>query len=401
MTLKVIETHKGEEGKMIVTMKMRDEETGAEVEISTFGATILSIRVGDKRRVIRDVVLGFEGVGSGGWEKGNVPFLGSTVGRFCNRIGGARFMLDGVEHKLEGNHRGGESTLHGGTRGFHCRTWEIDGSRTGAVCGSHSTVSMVLVSEDGEMGFPGTIECRAEFTLDHLRRQTGGGEGTAGSEECPRLTVSFEARTVDGKSTVVNMTNHVYLNLRGEGNGDVLGHVLKLGASRFTPVGSSESLIPTGEVTKVEGTEVDFWSSPRAIGERIAETHGGIGLDHNFVIDGWKDGGGQKKEMRFAARVEEPETGRVVEVHTTQPGIQVYTGFWLDVENGKGGKRYTRWNGLCLETQHFPDSPNKPQFPTTVLRPGERYHEVTSFTFSTLQGGQPDIPRADSDVVWV
>jgi aldose 1-epimerase len=205
--------------------------------------------------------------------------------------------------------------------------------------------------------------------------------------------VEYEAATLDGRTTVINMTNHVYLNLRGAGNGDVLGHVLQIAASRVTAVDSPHTLIPTGVLTDVAGTELDF-RTPRRIGDRIAAAHDGVGYDHNFVLDGWIDRVHQKETttarrrainpMRFAARVQEPESGRQLEVTTTQPGLQLYTGCWLDT-TGKGGQHYGRWSGLCLETQHFPDSPNRPEFPTTVLRPGEVYHEVTTFTFSTFQ----------------
>jgi aldose 1-epimerase len=282
-------------------------------------------------------------------------FFGSLVGRYGNRIGGGRFTLDGTVYTLPRNN--GPNTLHGGPRGFDKVLWagrEIPGPGGPAV-------ELTYVSPDGEQGFPGTLRTRVVYSLDE--------EGA--------LRIEYEA--VTDKPTVVNLTNHAYFNLAGPGEGDILGHELFIDADRFTAVGPG--LIPTGELRRVEGTPFDF-RRPTAIGARIdakdAQLELGGGYDHTFVLNG------EAGTLRLVARVLEPRSGRVLEVLTTEPGVQLYTGNFLDGSVvGRGGRAYGRRSGFCLETQHYPDSPNQPSFPSTVLRPGETYRSTTVYRLTT------------------
>jgi aldose 1-epimerase len=281
--------------------------------------------------------------------KGN-PFFGPIVGRYANRIAHAKFSLDGKEYTLTKND--GDNTLHGGPNGFHNQLWTAHIIPDG--------VELKYLSKDGEEGYPGNLSVTVKYTLK-------------GNE----LNIDYSATT--DKDTVLNLTNHSYFNLAGQGNGTILGDELKLNASRFTPVDSG--LIPTGELKPVAGTPFDF-TKPHTVGERINANDeqlrlGHNGYDHNFVIDG----GG--KELKEAAEVYDPASGRVLTVLTTQPGVQFYTANFLDGSiKGKGGKAYPRNAALCLETQHFPDSPNQPDFPTTVLKPGSEFHSTTIYRFS-------------------
>jgi aldose 1-epimerase len=325
-------------------------ESGMIVQIMTYGGIITSLRVPDREGNLGDVVLGYDSLD--GYLTRN-PYFGCIVGRFANRIAGGRFALDGVDYQLAVNN--GPNHLHGGLVGFDKRVWRAATGRSdGAIC-----LALSYLSRDGEENYPGNLYVTVTYTL--MRDNA--------------LRISYRART--DKPTILNLTNHTYFNLAGVG--DILDHEVMINADRFTPV--NEALIPTGDLQPVEGTPLDF-RQPMRIGARINDPHEQIaragGYDHNFVVNGTPG------ELRLAARVYEPTRGRVLEVRTTEPGVQFYTGNFLDgTISGKGGVVYARRSGLCLETQHFPDSPNQPTFPSTVLRPGENFHSTTVFTFST------------------
>ncbi len=315
---------------------------GVTARVTTFGARLTELHVPDRHGRTADVVLGFDNLAQ---YLGKEPHLGCTVGRVANRIANGRFRLDGVEYTLERNN--GPHNLHSGTRGYDKVVWRAE-PRGGA----EPAVAFRHVCPDMADGFPGTLSVEVLYTL------------TAANE----LRIDYTATT--DKPTIVNLTNHSYFNLRGAGNGDILDHVLTLAASRYTPV--DDTLIPTGEIRDVRGTPYDF-TTPRRIGERIAEV--GRGYDLNYVIDA--DG-----SPAFAARVHEETSGRVMEVFATQPGVQFYTGNFLDGSVVGIGGAYRRHYGLCLETQHYPDSINRPEFPSVILRPGEVYRHTTIHRFS-------------------
>lgn len=315
------------------------------VEVINYGGIIRSIVVPDSSGVPGDIVHGFEDLGG---YLGAHPWFGTVVGRYASRIAGGRFKLDGVEYKLAQND--GANHLHGGVRGFDRALWDAKMS--------DSSLILSYTSRDGEEGYPGNLTATVAYTVSHH------GE----------LIIDYEAST--DKPTVVNLTNHTYFNLAC--SGDILGHELTLHASYFTP--ARGDLIPTGEIASVEGTPMDF-RSPTRIGERIDSRYeqiiGGRGYDCNWVIDG------QTGKPRPAAEVYDPSSGRELEVSTTQPGVQFYTGNLLDGSLHGKGRVYGRRSGLCLETQHYPNSPNQPLFPSTVLRPGGVYREKTIFRFSS------------------
>lgn len=325
---------------------------GVKVSITNYGGAIVAILAPDRQGRTADVVLGFD---TAEGYLGQHPYFGVIVGRYANRIARARFKLDGVEYRLAANE--GQNHLHGGQRGFDKVYWEAR-----EVAGSEGpALELSYLSKDGEEGYPGNLSVRVVYSL------SDAGE----------LRVDYYATT--DKATVLNLTNHSYFNLAGEGSGDILDHVLTLYASRFTPI--TKDLIPTGEFRSVEGTPFDF-RKPTPIGARIdandEQIRFGGGYDHNFVLD---SGGGQMPML--AARVVEPNSGRVLEILTTEPGIQFYTGNFLDGSvKGKGGKTYPKRSGFCLETQHFPDSPNQPSFPSTVLRPGQEFRSTTIYRFA-------------------
>lgn len=337
-------------GAAVEVFTLKDEKL--EVQIATYGGEVLSIKVPDRDGKVADVVLGFD-TPAGYYENSNsksAAFFGPIVGRYANRIAHAKFTLDGKEYTLAKNN--GDNSLHGGPTGFHNRMW------AGKII--PDGVELTYLSKDGEEGYPGNLSVAVRYTVK-------------GNE----LKIEYGATT--DKDTVLNLTNHSYFNLAGQGNGTILQEQLQLNASRFTPVDSG--LIPTGELKPVAGTPFDF-VKPHTVGERInaddEQIKLGHGYDHNFVIDG----GG--KALTKAAEVYDSGSGRVLEVLTTEPGVQFYTSNFLDgLIKGKQGIAYPRNGALCLETQHFPDSPNHPAFPTTQLKPGEKFHSVTVFRFST------------------
>ena len=324
---------------------------GMEIRATNYGGIIVSLRVPDKKGNLDDIALGFDDL------KGylaNTPYFGAIIGRYGNRIAKGKFTLDGKEYTLARNN--GPNSIHGGLKGFNQVAWQAEPFQSPVGVG----IILSYTSKDGEEGYPGNLKTKVTYTL------TGKNE----------WIIDYEA--VTDKATPVNLTEHTYFNLAGEGKGDVLGHILQLNASRFTPV--DQSLIPTGELRPVKSTPLDF-TQPTAIGARIDADYEqlrlGRGYDHNFVIDR-KD-----SDPVLAARVKEPTSGRVLEVYTTEPGVQLYTGNFLDgTITGKGGHVYKQRFGFCLETQHFPDSPNHPDFPTTILRPGRTYHSRTIYKMS-------------------
>jgi len=322
--------------------------SGMKVKITNYGGIIVSIETPDREGKPGDVVLGYDNLE--GYLTKN-PFFGCLVGRYGNRIGKARFSLSGVEYKLAANN--GQNHLHGGLKGFDKQVWQAKALEAG------NGIELKYLSKDGEEGYPGNLSVTVTYTLS----------------DDNGLRIDYLATT--DKETVLNLTNHSYFNLAGEG--DILGHEMMIDADRFTPVDSE--LITTGELRPVAGTPLDFLK-PTAIGARIDSTDQqvvfGKGYDHNFVLN-HKAG-----EMGLAARVYDPKSGRQLEVLTTEPGVQFYTGNFLDgTITGKGGSVYQRRSGFCLETQHFPDSPNKQQFPSPVLKPGETYRTSTIFRFSS------------------
>jgi len=324
---------------------------GMEVRAITFGGIITSLRVPDRDGKFDDVALGFDNLE--GYLK-NPPFLGAIIGRYGNRIAKGRFTLDGKTYTLAINNS--PNHLHGGIKGFNKAVWKAESFKKDEAVG----VIFTHTSPDGDEGYPGALSVRVTYTLTPQNQ----------------LEVDYEATT--DKATPLNLTQHTYFNLAGDGSRDVLDHVVTIHASRFTPVDAT--LIPTGELASVEGTALDF-RMPNAIGARIGSTDPqvrlGNGYDHNFVLDRNAEG------LVPAAHVVEPTTGRVLDVSTTEPGMQFYTGNFLDGSlTGKAGHVYKRRMGFCLETQHFPDSPNKPAFPSTILRPGETFRSKTIFAFS-------------------
>ena len=320
---------------------------GIEARIITFGGILVSMKVPDRNGKSGDIVLGFDKLD--GYTNEH-PYFGALIGRYGNRIGAGKFTLDGVEYKLATNNEANH--LHGGVKGFDKVVWKIEQAKAE---GNEAILKLSYLSKDGEEGYPGNLKCIVTYTL------------TADNE----LKLHYEATT--DKATVLNLTNHSYWNLAGQGTGDVLGHELMLNADRYTPV--DEGLIPTGELKSVKDSPMDF-TKAMTIGSRIKQVDIG-GYDHNFALDG-KTG-----QMKLCAGVYEPTSGRTMEIRTTEPGVQFYTGNFLDgTLTGKGGKVYQKHYAFCLETQHFPDSPNKPDFPSVVLRPGEKYDITTIHKFS-------------------
>ena len=325
---------------------------GAELKITTYGGIVVSLKVPDRNGKLDDVVLGYDNLA--GYLKNNGPYLGALIGRYANRIAKGRFSLNGTEYHLAQNN--GENHLHGGVRGFDKVVW------SGRPLRVRNGVALALsyVSKDGEEGYPGNLSVKVVYTLTDTNE----------------LRIEYSATT--DKRTIINLTHHSYFDLAGQGNGDILKHQLFINANQFTPTDAGS--IPTGELRKVRGTPFDF-TRLTAIGARIDQNDEqlkfGRGYDHNFVLK--KNG----RSLTLAARAFEPTTGRVMEVFTTEPGIQLYTGNFLDGSIiGKDGKVYNRHYGFCLEAQHFPDSPNEPAFPSVVLTPGRRYAQTTIYRFA-------------------
>jgi aldose 1-epimerase len=321
------------------------------VAITNLGGHIVSILAPDRAGRVADVTLGHKDFAG---YLGDTGYFGSLVGRYANRIAKGRFTLDGKTYTLAINN--GPNSLHGGPTGFQKRVWaaKVVGGPDG------DALELAYVSKDGEEGYPGTLTATVVYSL----REDGG------------LAIDYSATT--DAPTVVNLTNHAYFNLAGEGEGTILGHEMQIEADAYTPVDAT--LIPTGERRPVAGTPFDF-RTPVAIGARIdaadEQLKAGGGYDHNFVLRG------AKGELRLAARVREPKSGRVLEVLTTEPGLQFYSGNFLDGKVvGKSGKRYVHRGAFCLEAQHFPDSPNQPGFPPVVLRPGQTYRQTTVYRFT-------------------
>ncbi len=328
---------------------------GIELRIITYGGIIVSLRTPDRDGNFDDIVLGFDSLDG---YLAKHPFFGTLVGRYANRISNGRFTLDGVEYKLVRNN--GDNHIHGGIKGFDKVVWR------GRSFEDEDGVGIVLeyTSADGEEGYPGKLDVQVTYTLN-------------GNNE-----LVCDYRAITDRATPINLTQHSYFNLAGQGTGNVLRHILELNAEAFTPIDAE--LIPTGEIRPVEGTPFDF-RTEMPIGARInspeEQIQLGGGYDHNFVLDQTGEG------PSLAARVREPMSGRVMEVHTTEPGVQLYTGNFLDgTLTGKGGRVYERRFGFCLETQHYPDSPNRPDFPSTILRPGETYESRTVFKFPDVRG---------------
>ncbi len=320
---------------------------GMRARVIEYGAILVSLEVPDRDGEMADVVLGFNDLDS--YIKRN-PLFGAVVGRYANRIAGARFMLDGTEHRITAN--AGENHIHGGgSKRFDKVLWKGSPYQDAGEVG----VRLTHFSPDGEEGFPGNLHCTVTYALTNANE----------------LRIDY-ATTTD-KPTVINLTNHSYFNLAGAGSGDILGHELMINAPWYTPAG--EGLIPTGEIRSVHDTPLDF-TEPRRIGDRIDELTDTRGYDHNYVLNG------SYGSSVLAARVHEPLSGRIMEVYTTEPGVQLYTANGMNNVKGKGGKTYGSHHSFCLETQHFPDSPNKPHFPSTVLRPGQPFESTTTFRFS-------------------
>lgn len=338
-------TNRGEE----VAVFTLSNDRGAVVRLLELGAIVQQVRVPDRNGDMADVVLGFDTVAE--YEL-NPPFFGCATGRVANRIAAGRFDLDGTSYQLAIN--APPNHLHGGEGGFHRALWrgEIEPVPSGAA------VRFRYSSPDGDDGYPGELACEILYTLT---RASG-------------LRIDYLAHT--DRPTPVNLTNHSYFNLAAHDAGSVLDHVVRIRAERFTE--RDETGVPTGRILPVDGTPLDL-RTPRVVGERIDELKDAEGYDHNFVVDQW-DG----ETCRLMAEVIEPLRGRRLEVHTTQPGVQFYTGNFLSGMSGKGGAVYNRHAGLCLETQHFPDSVNHPGFPSTILRPGEAYRQTTEYRFTTL-----------------
>lgn len=330
----------GEDTAYLYTM---ENGNGMRVKITNYGGIVTSIMVPGREGEFADVVLGFDSLQP--YLDGH-PYFGCIVGRYANRIAGGRFSLEGTEYRLAAND--GPNHLHGGNKGFDKAVWE---SREKSTPDSAS-VMLRHVSPDGDEGYPGRLMAKVTYTLTNQNE----------------LVITYRAKS--DKATPVNLTHHSYFNLGG-GREDALGHLLLIAADRYLPVNAH--LIPTGEMKEVKNTPMDF-TTPYAVGERIAEVDGGY--DHTYVLNG-------TGEMMKAAEVHEPESGRFMEVFTTEPGIQFYSGNFLDGSiSGKNGIVYHKHHGFCLETQHFPDSPNQPGFPNTILYPGEEYGYTTIYRFS-------------------
>jgi aldose 1-epimerase len=326
---------------------------GIEARIMTFGATLVSLKTPDRAGHLNNVILGFDTLDP---YVAGVPYFGGTVGRYANRIAGGQFTLDGKGYQLPQNN--GPNSLHGGNRGFDKRIWKAEPIETSA----GPSLRLTYVSEAGEEGYPGELTAHVTYQLNN--------DDT--------LAIEYAATTT--AATPVNLANHAYFNLTGDPGQTILGHVLKINADRFTPVNAT--LIPTGELRNVAGTPFDFRKA-QSIGSRLNDADEqlrlGGGYDHNWVLN---TGSGP---LTLAAVLAEPQSGRSIEFRTTQPGLQFYSGNFLDGKPAGAGTVFKYRTGLCLETQHFPDSPNQPSFPSTILRSGQTYSQRTVLTFATAK----------------
>lgn len=325
---------------------------GTRMKVLSYGGIVQSLELPDRHGRYTNVSLGYDTIEA---YTAGTTFFGALIGRYGNRIAKGRFTLDGKTHQLSVND--GENSLHGGAKGFDTRVWDVEPFKDSSGVG----LRLHHTSVDGEMGYPGTLRVTVTYTL------TARGD----------WRIDYAATT--DKPTVVNLTNHTYYNLAGEGSGDILDHELALTASRFTP--TDAGLIPTGELAKVAGTPFDFRRA-KTVGRDIRVSHEQLvtakGFDHNWVLDK-----GITRRPEHFATLRDPESGRTLKVATTEPGVQFYSGNFLDgTLTGPSGRTYRQGDGLCLETQHFPDSPNQPKFPSTVLRPGETYRSSTVHSFS-------------------
>jgi aldose 1-epimerase len=332
-----------------------DNGRGLVVRVLTYGGILQTIQVPDRDGRPANVALGFTDLDS--YVRDNTPYFGALIGRYANRIAGGRFTLDGRAYALPVNNP--PNSLHGGTEGFDKRVWTATGGQDAAA------LELAYTSPDGEMGYPGTLSVRARYRLS------------------PDNELRIDYRATTDAPTHVNLTNHSYFNLAGEAAGTIEGHQLQLHAGHYTPTDATN--IPTGEIAPVAGTPFDF-TSPHLVGERIGaddqQLQYGLGYDHNFVLDRPP---GTDGTLVPAARVADPASGRVLEVLTTEPGVQFYSGNQLDgTLVGSGGTAYRPRAGLALETQHYPDTPNQPEFPSTVVRPGQVYQSATVYRFSVI-----------------
>ena len=338
--------------RIAVNLYTLTNSKGAEVQISDYGAIVVALKAADNKGVFKDVVLGYESLEN--YQK-DTFYFGGIVGRFANRIADGKFTLGGRQYALARND--GAHHLHGGAKNYETVVWRAKpfADQTGA------HLELTYLSRDGEEGYPGNLSVKVVYTLT----------------ENDELKIEYAATT--DADTIINLTNHSYFNLKGAGAGTITDHVLQINADRFTPVKDRGS-IPTGELPSVENTPFDF-TVPTLIGARINDEDDqlkfGLGYDHNLALNRSGDA------LTKAATVYEPTSGRVLEVFTTEPGIQFYSGNFLDEVHGKNGEIYRRRDGFCLETQHFPDAPNQPQFPSTVLKKGDRFTSETVYKFST------------------
>jgi aldose 1-epimerase len=337
-----------QDGQAVETFTLRNAN-GIEMRVISLGGIVTHLMTPDRTGAVADIVLGFDSLDG---YLNEHPYFGAIIGRYGNRIAKARFAIDGTTYSLAANN--GPNHLHGGEKGFDKVVWQAEPQDTPA----GQRVVFTSTSPDGEEGYPGTLHTKVTYTLTH--------DNT--------LVIDYEATT--DKTTPVNLTHHSYFNLAGHNSGDILGQEMMIDADRYTPV--DDTLIPTGELAPVEGTPFDFRQST-PIGARINQQGNeqikyGLGYDHNWVTNG--------SGFRRVARAYDPKSGRTLEVATTEPGLQFYSGNFLDGSvTGKGGAVYNHRTGFCLETQHFPDSPNQPSFPTTLLKPGETYRTRTVYTF--------------------
>ncbi len=335
-----------------ITLYLLKNAKGMEVTITNYGGAVTSIKVPDRNNTFGDVVLGFDNVAA---YQATTSYFGALIGRYGNRIGKAEFQLDGQVYHLQANE--GANMLHGGPIGFNKRIWDVKDVSTP----KEPALELHYLSPDGEMGFPGNLDVTVRYTLD------------------PKNGLQIEYSATTDKATVLNLTNHSYFNLAGAGSDTVLKHHLTIHADHFTPI--DDGLIPTGVVQSVEGTPFDF-RGDHVIGSRINDVNDqlklGKGYDHNFVLN-------THAAKDWVVKVEDPSSGRVMEVFTDQPGVQFYTGNFLDGSAQGVGGAFKFRSAICLETQHYPDSPNHPNFPSVVLRPGEKFHSVTTYRFSTEQ----------------